>query len=1112
MPGLPVWRSRPVFITSTFRDMHAERDWLRTRIFPALEERLRERFHHLDIVDLRWGVDSTTAGQEAERERVVLTVCLGEIGRCRPFLVGMLGDRYGWIPPRNLVAGAAIEAGLGDSIEGHSITALEVLLGVLGHAGQPSRSWFYLRQPLPYGAMPPEDAARYSDAHSGDADAGEKVEKLARLKASLGEALGERVRTYSATWDPSARAVTGLEGWGAQVEQDLWADLEAETAAFLRDAPDSWQAQDRLLLDEFVENRTRGFVGRGAIAADLAALATSVVRDGAPWGACVTGEPGSGKSSLFGYLRRELQGEDTLVLAHAAGISVQSSRVSRMLRRWIGELAAMLGEVDPAGDGARDDEIDQAFATLLARAAARRRVSVLIDALNQFEGTPRGTHLTWLPKAWPANARLVATSVPGPGARAILERPGAREVGLAAIERGEAAEIVEKICLRYHRAMNPDVQNALLAKTRRSGAPAFGNPLWLEMATEELNLLGAEAFEEADARFADVESGGDRIIRLLRLVVERMPGDVEDLYDWMLGGAERRFGAAWTQAFTSAVAVSRAGWREADLRVLIPRLSGEAWDDLRFATLRRAFRAHVLQRGAQAQWDFAHAQARKAVEARLARGGADVAAIHRAIADHLWDLPAGDPLRQTELMTHLVGAGDQARAARHLAGPLSAVAEDASRQTLASTIVSAPPEERARRIAWVCGLLEHADGAGVMGAAGAQVRPLVAQLSRISDYELFRANLDDVYVAFMEEHAAALTRLSEANPGNRDLRDVLGELHFAFAQVLEHDGQTRRAAKVYGAALAILEDPPPAPGELFRISRVHGIYSGLGRVFAKHGLTAPAALANEKAARLLGMLQDTAGREAEPAGDAPGGNAPAGNTPAGAGTAGAPGDLRLTGSDADMYKAVLMANGAMSDTAEGHLAAGRHEQAIGAYRAACSAYDVFLASASESAGRLRTDAMARLADTRQKIGAIFVETKQWAEASGEYVEAGRLLEILVDFDPGASKVVYALLFNHEKRADILREQDRRAEASEALVASIALRRRLVAQDPANPQWPRALALGLAKIEALRREMGDADAAARYQAECGAILEHMRAAGVELEPRLERMRVRCRGNG
>lgn len=60
----PIWRSRSVFITSTFRDMHTERDWLRTRVFPALDERLRQRFHHLGPVDLRWGAIGDTAKLE----------------------------------------------------------------------------------------------------------------------------------------------------------------------------------------------------------------------------------------------------------------------------------------------------------------------------------------------------------------------------------------------------------------------------------------------------------------------------------------------------------------------------------------------------------------------------------------------------------------------------------------------------------------------------------------------------------------------------------------------------------------------------------------------------------------------------------------------------------------------------------------------------------------------------------------------------------------------------------------------------------------------------------------------------------------------------------------
>jgi hypothetical protein len=48
-----MWRARPVFISSTFQDMQAERDYLRTRVFSELEKRLRARRHHLEWVDLR---------------------------------------------------------------------------------------------------------------------------------------------------------------------------------------------------------------------------------------------------------------------------------------------------------------------------------------------------------------------------------------------------------------------------------------------------------------------------------------------------------------------------------------------------------------------------------------------------------------------------------------------------------------------------------------------------------------------------------------------------------------------------------------------------------------------------------------------------------------------------------------------------------------------------------------------------------------------------------------------------------------------------------------------------------------------------------------------------
>jgi hypothetical protein len=81
--------------------MQAERDFLRSRVFPELEERLASRRHNLEWVDLRVGVATASEHDERVRELYVLKVCLDEVRRCRPYLIVLLGDRYGWVPPED---------------------------------------------------------------------------------------------------------------------------------------------------------------------------------------------------------------------------------------------------------------------------------------------------------------------------------------------------------------------------------------------------------------------------------------------------------------------------------------------------------------------------------------------------------------------------------------------------------------------------------------------------------------------------------------------------------------------------------------------------------------------------------------------------------------------------------------------------------------------------------------------------------------------------------------------------------------------------------------------------------------------------------------------------
>ena len=60
-------------------------------VFPALRTGLEPFRVQLVDVDLRWGVT-----QEQSDNDQALDVCLQQIDECRPFFVGILGERYGW--------------------------------------------------------------------------------------------------------------------------------------------------------------------------------------------------------------------------------------------------------------------------------------------------------------------------------------------------------------------------------------------------------------------------------------------------------------------------------------------------------------------------------------------------------------------------------------------------------------------------------------------------------------------------------------------------------------------------------------------------------------------------------------------------------------------------------------------------------------------------------------------------------------------------------------------------------------------------------------------------------------------------------------------------------
>ncbi|CAH8484950.1 unnamed protein product [Dicrocoelium dendriticum] len=87
------WRSCKIFISSTFRDMHAERDLICGVIIPSIRQfAARELCVHVDEVDLRWGVPEI-----ATRSPRALEMCLEHAATADIFVL-LAGGRYGWVP------------------------------------------------------------------------------------------------------------------------------------------------------------------------------------------------------------------------------------------------------------------------------------------------------------------------------------------------------------------------------------------------------------------------------------------------------------------------------------------------------------------------------------------------------------------------------------------------------------------------------------------------------------------------------------------------------------------------------------------------------------------------------------------------------------------------------------------------------------------------------------------------------------------------------------------------------------------------------------------------------------------------------------------------------
>lgn len=612
---------KKIFISSTFRDMNEERDLFHERICPSLNEIAREYGESVSFCDLRWGVDTTTLETE-EGSRKVLSVCLDEIDRCRPYMVVLLGERYGWIPSEALMA-ETVQNRRDFALQelDKSVTALEIEYGALKNTEQLDRTLFYFRQ---MEGTPAEDYSAESERHA---------EKLQQLKQRITNTVGSRVKPYTVRWDERQGCICDLDDFAETVIADLRDLMEQEWQEL---AALTHHQKERHSHWEFAAQKGGQFTARGDLIQEYC--------DRLQTHPClaVRGPSGSGKSTLLSRLSLDLNAQGNKVLPIFCGNSTMSGTAMGVLQHIVDFLESELHlphiaeqNPDPSQWQQRLDELTQRYAE-----SAQPPLVILIDAVDQLLPDEARDALKFLPLGASDRVKVVISCLDT--FKLVRDIPIAN---VPQLNQADRTAIVKGILAPTGRALSNAVIDAITAKD------GGDKPLYLSLLVARLEMMDRADFREINRNGGGIDAINQKQIEMIRAC----PTKLEDLCVELLNTATEKLGNKLPFFAANYLAMSRYGLRESDLEGIFARI-GIAWDALSFSRFQRYMSRFFLMRD-DGRLDFAHNSFRRG----FLSATEDPRVLHETIFQHLISLHEKDDVRLRELIYHCILA-DQKQA------------------------------------------------------------------------------------------------------------------------------------------------------------------------------------------------------------------------------------------------------------------------------------------------------------------------------------------------------------------------------------------------------------------------------------------------------------------
>lgn len=468
------------FISSTFSDMQAERDVLHQRVFPRIRKQLEQYGEDIEGLDLRWGVDTSNMSEEESGKHVV-KICIDTIDRCKPYMIILIGERYGWIPDQKVVDEIQDERLSELYKENLSITQMEILYGALKERENLKYCIFCFRNSEVINSIP-EGKRRFYDAESE-----EHRIRLKKFKEQIRQNPDAVVMEYSGEWSEKSQKIIALDIFARDVEEKIRELLEADL-----NIEETEQTIEQRIIRNAKSERERHlkyYVGRykteelGA----LALLRRQIF--------CFYGDAGCGKTMLLSRIS-ELQ--------DACGV--------RTLLYYC------------KNEGCNEVKTFQSvFEYWIERQQGENKM-ILIDGVEHLKGDV--VHfIAWL--SWyitEYNKEKIRFSVVISASRemAVMLEQKISNLMSYAIKDLEESEI-ESIAQKHATRRGKKLDMAVLRKIRKN--PNAKNPYGLSLIMQKLFMLDKNDFEAAE----QLSHGMTGITEYMCQLVEKVPGNIKAL-------------------------------------------------------------------------------------------------------------------------------------------------------------------------------------------------------------------------------------------------------------------------------------------------------------------------------------------------------------------------------------------------------------------------------------------------------------------------------------------------------------------------------------------------------------------------------------------------------